>query len=765
MSTLIEWFGLDPAEFNEIGLRWVTQDLTPVWLVVLVLVPVALWFFWTSLGRIQSPTRKIFLIVLRTLTFAVLVFLLLKPELEFRKSQMLKNAVVVLLDDSKSLSIKTFPSETPRINLVRQALEKNHKALESLKDDFQVDYFLASDRVEPIPAVEIPGRYRAKTPNTDITEIFAQVKKRYEGKSLRGVMLFSDGADLTMESDTVSPELLNLLADWSGPVHTFQAGSNEMFKDLAIEELEVADFGFIHQPIRLRVTLDASNMGNKNVPLVLKEGETLLVSQIIEVREGQNQYPVELEFTPSTLGKRIYTLTVPLFAGESVVTNNRRDFQVKVIRDRIRVLHLNGRPTWDSRFLREVLANHPKVDLLSFFILRTLGDDVASPTSELSLIPFPTNLLFTDYLNSFDLIVFQNFRYDPFVDKRYLHNIRDFVKKGGAFMMIGGELSFQGGGYGQTEIEEILPVQLERATQYFSDQPFRLRREENLLRHPILQLEKDSVANADAWKNLPELNGINVGLKPRKDAHVLASFVKSNKTYPVLVAGQVGRGRTLVMATDSSWNWNFRRIGEGGSGRHYYKFWNNLVAWLTDDPETHLLQLETDKERYEEGEDVLVRVRAFQDDYNPAAGSEALLIVKSQSDSLVTVSLKTDKNGEARYKWTPEQEGFYTVRAEMEVAGRKREAELGFALFSETAEFEKPRVNETLLQRMAEVTGGKYEVLSPKTGLFELNFDRREVEVKTHSKSISLWDNWLTYGLILGFLFIDWFTRRKSGLS
>ena len=765
MSTLIEWFGLDPAEFNEIGLRWVTEDLAPVWLVVLVLVPVALWFFWTSLGRIQSPTRKIFLIVLRTLTFAVLVFLLLKPELEFRKSQMQRNTVVVLLDDSKSLSIKTFPSETPRIDLIRQALEKNHKILESLKDDFQVDYFLASDHIDPVSAVEIPGCYRAKTPNTDITEIFTQVKKRYEDKLLRGVMLFSDGADLTMESDTVSPELLNLLADWSGPVHTFQAGSNEMFKDLAIEELEVADFGFIHQPIRLRVTLDASNMGNKNVPLVLKEGETLLVSQIIEVREGKNQYPVELEFTPGTLGKRIYTLTVPLFAGESVVTNNRRDFQVKVIRDRIRVLHLNGRPAWDSRFLREVLANHPKVDLLSFFILRTLGDDVASPTSELSLIPFPTNLLFTDYLNSFDLIVFQNFRYDPFVDKRYLHNIRDFVKKGGAFMMIGGELSFQGGGYERTEIEEILPVQLERTTQYFSGQPFRLKRAENLLRHPILQLEKDSVANADAWKNLPELNGINVGLKPRKDAHVLASSVKSNKTYPVLVAGQAGRGRTLVMATDSSWNWNFRRIGEGGSGRHYYKFWNNLVAWLTDDPETRLLQLETDKERYEEGEEVLVRVRAFQDDYNPAVESEVLLSIRNQSAPLATVSLKTDENGEARYKWTPEQEGFYAVQAEMEVAGRKREAELGFALFSETAEFEKPRINETLLQRMAEVTGGKYEVLSPETGPFDLNFDRREVEVKTHRKSISLWDNWLTYGLILGLLFIDWFTRRKSGLS
>ena len=130
------------------------------------------------------------------------------------------------------------------------------------------------------------------------------------------------------------------------------------------------------------------------------------------------------------------------------------------------------------------------------------------------------------------------------------------------------------------------------------------------------------------------------------------------------------------MATDSSWNWNFRRIGEGGSGRHYYKFWNNLVAWLTDDPETRLLQLETDKERYEEGEEVLVRVRAFQDDYNPAVGSEVLLDIKNQSGPLATISLKTDENGEARYKWT--RIGKVTVMPGDVVLG-KEDGEIGRA--------------------------------------------------------------------------------------
>ena len=96
---------------------------------------------------------------------------------------------------------------------------------------------------------------------------------------------------------------------------------------------------------------------------------------------------------------------------------------------------------------------------------------------------------------------------------------------------------------------------------------------------------------------------------------------------------------------------------------------------------------------------------------------------------------------------------------------QKKEVEIGFSVFSETAEFQKPRVNETLLRRTAEVSGGKYEVLNEKTELSKLNFKNPKVEIKKHGKSFSLWDNWWTYGLILGLLFIEWFTRRKSGLS
>jgi len=765
MKVLIEFFGLDPVQFNEVGLSLSTKDLSYAWILILFVVPLALWFFWISLKRIHSPFRKTFLISLRALTFFLLIFTLLQPELEFKKSHILKNRIAVLVDDTKSMSIKTFPSEQSRAEIVRQAFGTNQGVLESLANVFQLDYYLISDQIEPTYSFSSGGHYSPKKTNTDFEAVFSKLKTQYDGKSLQGIMLFSDGGDLGMPPETISSGLLALLTNWEGPVHSFQAGTNHMFKDLAIEEIDSADFGFVHQPVHLTVTIGASNMGNRNIPLVLKDGDTILLSRVVEIREGRNRYSVQLEFTPNVLGKHVYSLTVPLFAGESVAVNNRKDFQVKVIRDRIRVLHLNGRPSWDSRFLREVLANHPKVDLLSFFILRTLDDDVGSPTSELSLIPFPTNLLFNDYLNSFDLIVFQNFSYKPFIDKGYLTNIKNFVESGGAFVMIGGELSFQGGGYAQTDIEEILPVYLEDKPQPFVDESFAIQLEMNPSRHPILQLEKEPGGNSRVWEKLPELNGINLGLKPRKNANILASFVKGRDKYPALVAGRAGKGRSLVVATDSLWNWNFRQIGEGGSGRHYYRFWNNLISWLIDEPETRLLKIETHKERYEEGEEVLLHVSVFQSNYNPYVGAKVRLTIKTRSGDMKLATLKTNENGEVSHRFIPTEEGFYTIKAETETSKRKLEGKTEFSVFSETAEFQKPRVNETLLRRIAEVSGGNYEVLTKKTDFSKANFKNPKIEIKTSSKHVPLWDNWWVYALILSFLSLDWFARRKSGLS
>ena len=750
MNGLAKIFGFDSEDYDQWQVNWAPED---PWLIAIslgLMMPLALWFFWTSLRRVGSKPKKVFLFFLRVVTFVLLLVILLRPELEFKKSHSLKNHIAILLDNSKSLSIKTFPKEVPRIDLVRKTLESNKEYFDQLKKDFQVDTYFVSDGIEKVSSRL--KDYQANRPYTDYRRVLEELNKIYENKSLQGVFLFSDGADLTQEPGEISPDILKSLTRINGPVHTLQAGSNDQFRDLALESVSAPDFGFVQQPVRLSLTVFSSELGNRNVPLVLKEGDRILVSKIIEIREDQKEYKVDLQFTPRKIGKRIYTLNLPRFAEESILTNNQKEFEVDVARDRIRILHLNGRPSWDSRYLREVLANNPRVDLLSFFILRNMGDDVVAPTSELSLIPFPSNLLFDDYLSSFDLIIFQNFKYEPFIDKKYLSNIRKYVEKGGAFLMVGGELSFHGGSYSHTPIEDILPVSFKDVETRFIDKEFRPKISGDFSNHPILRLEKEF--NEEVWSSLPPLHGANLGLVANKDAYVL---LKNESESPILVAGEFGEGRTALLATDSVWSWGFG----GAGGRYFHRFWNNVIDWLIAEPETRRLQLESDKERYREEEQVLIKFKLLKENYQPAENITGKLTLSSRSGEVIAKELKTDKLGGQVFPFIPEQSGFYEAVIEIEGLQEK----IMFSVLKDNAEFEKPLVNDFVLKKIAQVSGGQYKVLDGTNDLSALQFENPEIKVKSHSRSFSLWENWWAYGLVVGFLVMDWWLRRKAGLS
>jgi uncharacterized membrane protein len=770
MNWLAKLLGADLEEYNQWQLHWLPEDPALVLTVLSIVIPLALWFFWTSLNRVSAWTRKLLLFTLRLGAFAVLLLIVLKPELEFRKSHSLRNSIAILLDNSKSLSIKTkiAGNESKRIDLIKNTLEKNTAYFESLGKDFNLDYYFFSDGIEKVGAEAAKNVYRPQRPYTNLTQTFDELVINYQAQSLQGVFLFSDGADLIHESGEISKNLVERLKKLGSPVHTLQAGSNEGFKDLAIEAVAASDFGFVQQPIRVSLTIFSSSLGNRNVPLVLKEGDHILVSKVIEVREDTKRFEVELEFTPANVGKKIYSLSLPKFAEEFIHTNNEKEFEVNVVRDRIRILHLNGRPSWDSRYLREVLAYNPKVDLLSFFILRNLGDDVEAPVSELSLIPFPSNLLFDDYLSSFDLIVFQNFKYDPFIDKKYLDNIRKYVRNGGSFLMIGGDLSFQGGSYSRTPIEDILPVSFQDNPRPFVDEAFQSILNKEFIQHPILRLEKDQKFNLNAWQSLPSLQGINIGLFPDKNAHVLAHRHVKGKELPILVTGNFGKGRTALLATDSIWNWNFRNVGGGGSGRYFQRFWNNVIDWLIAEPETRRLQLESDKERYREGEQALIKLKLLQKNYQPAKGVAAKLVLKSVNKEFgkeIVHDLKTDEQGEQAFPFLPDREGFYMARVQADIEGENLSEEIMFSVLKDSAEFEKPLVNEVLMKKIAEITGGRHHLLKGTDDLSSFQFANPDVQVKSHSRSFSLWDNWWAYGLVVGFLMMEWYLRRKSGLS
>ncbi|NMB21114.1 MAG: cytoplasmic protein [Firmicutes bacterium] len=143
---------------------------------------------------------------------------------------------------------------------------------------------------------------------------------------------------------------------------------------------------------------------------------------------------------------------------------------------------------------------------------------------------------------------------------------RDYVDQGGAFLMVGGYLSFTGidgkAKYRHSPVEEILPVTLME----YDD---RVEVPEGL--YPtVVHAEHPVVQGLDAtW---PMLLGYNK-LAPKAEADVLVSAEED----PILVVGSYGKGKTAAFASDCAPHWGSPEFVQW---KQYNQFWQQLIHWL-----------------------------------------------------------------------------------------------------------------------------------------------------------------------------------------
>jgi len=511
-----------------------------------------------------------------------------------------------------------------------------------------------------------------------------------------------------------------------------------------------------------------------------RQGE-LVQTRDVQVRPEKTRYEVTFEFVPEQIGKEIYTVSAPEFSGEALFDNNVSHFLQNVIRDKIRVLQVVGQPSWDERFLRRLLKKNPNVDLVSFFILRTNSSVQLVPPSEMSLIPFPTRELFEEQLGSFDLVTFQNFNFGPYDMDRYLGSIADYVRDGGGFIMLGGDLSFASGGYAGTPIEDILPVELPSSTMpeaIVDTRPFRPNLTDAGTRHPITQMAFHPQSNRQIWKNLPELRGTNIVGEAKSSATVLArhpTIEQNGRGMPVLTVGEVGDGRVMSLTSDSTWRWGFEYVGQGGTPREYQVFWNSAIRWLIKDPELKLIQVDIPEEQSTPGAPITAHTRIAEPDYTPAAGTEGTLELKHRSfdslestgmvkggTSIWTNSFETDGNGQHTTEVPTENPGIYTVEARATTeAGELSDSELVLAV-PNVEEFRQIVPRDDLLASLAEETGGHSATL-PNFDPNDLVFDDSS-KVRVDERTVlHLWDSFVVFFLILGLLAAEWTLRRRWG--
>lgn len=578
-------------------------------------------------GRRLAPRTRLGLLGLRLLGVLALLVVGLELTLSLETVRPTGPRVAVLVDRSASMALadaeRPDGPPTARIERLRALWSASGLARAAWREQgLTIQARSFAERGEPLAeAAADTLDVRTDGPASDLARALAELAApdpaSADPRPLAGVLLLSDG--LFEGADDGGPDPLLLAARALGvPITTVSAGAPAI-RDVALAELHAGEFAFVENVTEFSADLIAHGYAGTSVAVDLRRDGAVVATTTVVLAGDGIPVPVRFEVAPDRVGQFVYEIAARPLPGEATTANNSRAFVLKVLRDKVRVLHVAGRPDWDVRALRTLLGRDPNVELLSYYILRGIEDaDREDPTAELSLIAFPTDELFKEQLGSFDLVVLHNFDALNHQVGRYLGDIAEYVQEGGALIVIGGDMGLATGDYPGV-LASNLPVDTRAPTGLVTDL-YKPALTEAGRRHPITAWLAG--AGLGDWASLPALDSYNPVRLARHAASIGAAVLLDHPgpagAAPLLVIAEPGKGRSLVLATGATWRLGFAAdlpIVDGA--RPYDLLWLGAIRWLLRDAAADRLSLETDRPSYLTGEPVTLRAATLGPGYAP----------------------------------------------------------------------------------------------------------------------------------------------------
>jgi uncharacterized membrane protein len=544
-------------------------------------------------------------------------------------------------------------------------------------------------------------------------------------------------------------------------------GDAEGFTDVRIADLRAPEFAFRGRELKLELTVQAYGLKGKTFPLYFNRGKNLITSRSISVNADPFEQKITFSFTPKEIGSHSFSLQIPVQSGEQITQNNQKEFKLDVQRDKIRVLTLSGSPAWNYRFLRMALKQDPLIELVSFVFLRTPTDSVDVPENQLSLIPFPIDDIFLEELKNFDVVIFDDFSHRAYFNPVYLDRVRDFVRDGGALAMFGGARAFDSGGYAESTLKDVLPVELDGKGRYETQGTVRPLLTASGKAHPITRLLPDPKGNEETWTKMPPLTTLNQVRSARGET--LLSAAGDGSGAPLLTIGRFGKGRTLAFMSDEAWRWNFIAVGNRETPQNHLKLIRQAVRWLAQEPSFEQVQIRPIPVS-RPGEKLAIKLRVLKDDFMPTRqASVQLRVIGPEGEPSLVQTTADSEEGEYTGEYTPTREGSYRVEAEASLAGKTLGRDkTSFSILFPYGEIDDGRPKPELLKQIATASQGEFISINDWN---EQTLAKIAAKLESHAPSqiverrqTQLWSTLWPFYVILALLSVEWWMRRKWGL-
>ena len=815
----------------------------PAWAVVLgILIAIGVTtFVYLRIARPLQPRHTFLLIALRICAVAILLGCLLAPVTIEKRDITPPTHLAVLVDTSQSMQLMDT-GNVSRLNQVNELLfgdsdgENAAPFLDALTDKFEVHVYPFGTELHPMVSLEEQAqRFKTADALTDIGNAIKQADAAWKGQQRAGIVLITDGAHnagaLPMEA----------LAALQMPVYAIGVGAVEPPKDIQIQGIDTTPVAYTGHEHLIHATIAQTGYTGQTTRLALREVESqrLISSATLTFVEGSQQ--VEFRLTPTTVGNFQYTLTLPTLEGELTAENNEKTFALKVVKAKLNVFYLEGRPRWEYTFLKRALERDPDIELTSALLSKkqdaesvlnrsggyypvvsgesgarrgtgprpTMGEaasgarrgtgpratrrEAASGATAGVIQRFPET---REELSKYDVLIFGELTAEHLtaVQQRL---IVEFVEtEGHAVVFLPSRNALGRHGLGTTELARLLPVSIPMTGCEMSEAEFNVQLTQIGTFHPMLQLSSANLAlnrNTALWRNLPALSRLFRGFQLRGGASVL---LESGEGEPVMIFQRVGLGKSLLFAAEGLWNWGFG-VSNFKDARYltlYPQFWAQALRWMgTTHSDENRLYLTTDTSTYATGDTVRVTAQVYSETYQPQADATVQIEVTPPVGEPFQLRMRTvygdinEREGQAlalreddrendggengregqageenRYTAQFEvwEKGTYRLRATSRTGSTDRTE---IYVQPQLVELEAPQLNEALLKRLASRTGGAYFAIADAGQVPEnIAIIQDPVFVDTER---DIWAHPLILILVVGLLGMEWFLRKRNGLT
>jgi len=683
------------------------------WLIGLI-IALVIFFLWNVRALIKYK-KTILLVVFRVLIIGTCILLLFHPKLLFRKGSTTPQTWHLYIDNSASMRYHTNTSLSSLNMWIGELIDE----FENKNIAFETFHFSSE-------VVNVDDKYNITATGslTDLGKINDHINNNAE--SLAGVIIISDGQITTGE--VVQRKRRN----FDIPIYIIGIGDTSKMVDVAITTVDVPSFSIRGEPVSVEATIGSKGIKSKRFSVSLFDGNELIGSRNVRIEPSALNNSVYFQFVPKSIGTNTYRIQVSSLTDELNISNNHYLFTLSVLKERYKVALVTGVPNFNTSILKKAVRGIKRFQLDHFVQF------------EQAFKP-PFKQFWTTH---YDLIIFDNFPTKP-LGSQWSRLLRDklLAQQSAKAWFYGPNISNEAANTFAKffEIKNLFQFldSYQKQSWTFTD-----------------EVEKRLDINVK-FNDLSKFPPLKLGLQlgSMEDNFFKLAIVPPPIDILVWVLTD-NVVRTSIWTTPDLYQIQYQQMGYQERGL-LNSLLINTFEWLVGMSGHDNMHFKLDKNSYNQGERINIT-----GNYADQSSTTANVQIKILKGIILIKNADLIYNQEDK-RWEGSIGAPAAGQYNYEVIYKdnfNKNIQIGDFLVQESQiELNDVRLNEIILSNFIMTADDRFLKWSSRSALYEKiapveDQKFREVEIDLSRK-------WFIMVLIIGLLTIEWFYRRKTGLS